>query len=70
MDEGTFASLVDFDLYWHPEALKESDKFCNNDLIAALDYKEAGYFQDIPTIHADLGELVAGLKEGRETFEE
>ncbi|MHA2079010.1 MAG: hypothetical protein ACW99X_15570 [Candidatus Thorarchaeota archaeon] len=29
-----------------------------------------GYFQDIPTIYADLGELVAGHKKGRQTSEE
>ena len=31
---------------------------------------EIGYFQDIPPIYADLGELVAGKKPGRETSEE
>ena len=30
-------------------------------------YQEVGYFQDIPPIHADLGELVTGQKPGRET---
>ena len=30
MDEGTFASLVDFDSYWHPDAMNESDKFCTD----------------------------------------
>lgn len=70
MEEGAFASLVDFDSYWHPEALKESDKFCTDDIPQLLHYKDAGYFQDIPPIYADLGELVAGQKAGRETSEE
>ena len=65
-DEGTFASLVDFDSYWHPAALKEATKFCTDDLAQLLHYQEAGYFQDIPPIHADLGELVTGAKPGRE----
>jgi ornithine cyclodeaminase/alanine dehydrogenase-like protein (mu-crystallin family) len=69
-DEGGFASLVDFDSYWHPEALKEADKFCTDDVAQLLHYREAGYFQDIPPIHADLGELVTGAKPGRETAEE
>ena len=69
-DEGTFASLVDFDSYWHPEALKESSKFCTDDLAQLLHYREAGYFQGIPPIHADLGELVTGQKPGRETASE
>jgi ornithine cyclodeaminase/alanine dehydrogenase len=70
MDEGTFASLVDFDSYWHPEALKESSKFCTDDTAQLKHYQEIGYFSDIPPVHADLGELVAGIKLGREASEE
>jgi ornithine cyclodeaminase/alanine dehydrogenase len=70
MDSGAFASLVDFDSYWHPDALKEVDKFCTDDIAQLLHYKEAGYFQEIPPIHADLGELVFGNKSGRETKNE
>jgi len=64
---GAFASLVDFDSYWHPDAMKEADKFCTDDVPQLEHYKEVGYFQDIPPIHADLGELVTGKKPGRET---
>lgn len=67
MEAGGFASLVDFDSYWHTEALKEVDKFCTDDLTQLEHYREAGYFQGIPPIHADLGELVVGLKPGRES---
>ena len=67
MDQGAFASLVDFDSYWHPAALKEASKFCTDDVAQLNHYKEVGYFQDIPPIHADLGELVVGEKPGRET---
>ena len=67
LDEGAFASLVDFDSYWHPAALNEADKFCTDDVAQLNHYKEVGYFQDIPSIHADLGELVVGEKPGRET---
>jgi ornithine cyclodeaminase/alanine dehydrogenase-like protein (mu-crystallin family) len=70
LDEGVFASLVDFDSYWHPDAMKESSKFCTDDVAQLLHYKAMGYFQDIPPIHADLGELVAGKKVGRERPEE
>jgi len=66
-DEGAFASLVDFDSYWHPDAMKEADKFCTDDVPQLEHYKEIGYFQDIPPIHADLGGLVTGKKPGRET---
>ena len=67
MDEGAFASLVDFDSYWHPDALKEADKFCTDDIPQLEHYREAGYFQAIPPIHADLGELVTEQKPGRES---
>ena len=67
LDEGAFASLVDFDAYWHPAAMKESAKFCTDDIAQLLLYQEMGYFQDIPEIHADLGELATGQKTGRET---
>ena len=70
MDAGAFASLVDFDSYWHPDAMKESDKFCTDDIPQLQHYKQVGYFQDIPPVYADLGELVAGKKPGRQTTAE
>jgi ornithine cyclodeaminase/alanine dehydrogenase-like protein (mu-crystallin family) len=59
--------LVDFDSYWHPDAIKEVDKFCTDDIPQLQHYQEVGYFQGIPPIHADLGELVVGVKPGRES---
>jgi ornithine cyclodeaminase/alanine dehydrogenase len=70
MDEGAFASLVDFDSYWHPGAMKEAAKFCTDDVPQLRHYQEVGYFQDIPPIHADLGQLVIAQKPGRETPQE
>ncbi|HEY73820.1 MAG: ornithine cyclodeaminase family protein [Chloroflexi bacterium] len=70
MDEGAFASLVDFDSYWHPDAMKETAKFCTDDVPQLHHYEQVGYFQNIPPLHADLGELVAGQKPGRETATE
>jgi ornithine cyclodeaminase/alanine dehydrogenase len=70
MEAGAFASLVDFDSYWHPEAMRETDKFCTDDLDQLRYYEEVGYFQGIPAVHADLGELVTGRKPGRESPEE
>jgi ornithine cyclodeaminase/alanine dehydrogenase len=67
LDEGAFASLVDFDSYWHPAAIMEVDKFCTDDVPQLRHYQEVGYFQHIPPVYADLGELVAGKKPGRET---
>jgi ornithine cyclodeaminase/alanine dehydrogenase len=70
LEEGAFASLVDFDSYWHPAALKEVDKFCTDDVPQLEHYRQVGYFQDIPPIYADLGELVTGRKPGRQTIRE
>jgi ornithine cyclodeaminase/alanine dehydrogenase len=66
LDEGAFASLVDFDSYWHSDAMRESAKFCTDDSAQLLHYQTVGYFQNIPPLHADLGELVTGQKPGRE----
>jgi ornithine cyclodeaminase/alanine dehydrogenase-like protein (mu-crystallin family) len=70
LEAGAFASLVDFDSYWHPAAMKEADKFCTDDLAQLRYYESAGYFKEIPAVYADLGELVTGKKPGRETAEE
>lgn len=70
LDKGAFASLVDFDSYWAPAAMKEVDKFCTDDMKQFEYYRSAGYFQDVPPIYADLGELVAKFKPGRESAEE
>jgi len=65
LSAGAFASLVDFDSYWHPNALREVDKFCTDDVPQLEYYKAVGYFQNIPPIYADLGELLTGGKPGR-----
>jgi ornithine cyclodeaminase/alanine dehydrogenase len=70
LGEGAFASLVDFDSYWHPDALREADKFCTDDVAQLEYYRQLGYFQSVPPIHADLGQLVMQRKVGRETATE
>jgi ornithine cyclodeaminase/alanine dehydrogenase-like protein (mu-crystallin family) len=45
-------------------------KFCADDFEQLDYYKSVGYFQDIPKVYADLGEIVAGKKPGRENDEE
>jgi len=70
MDPGAFASLVDFDSYWHSDAMAEAGKFCTDDTAQLQHYQKVGYFKEIPDIHADLGELVTGKIAGRETASE
>jgi ornithine cyclodeaminase/alanine dehydrogenase len=67
---GVFASAVDFDSYWTGEALAEFDKVTTDDLAQFQYYKQAGYFQNTPDPCADLGEIAAGLKPGRERASE
>lgn len=70
LEEGAFASLVDFDSYWHPSAMGQASKFCTDDLAQLRHYQQVGYFAEIPPVHADLGELVTGQKAGRESADE
>lgn len=67
---GAFASPVDFDSYWHGEALAELDKLATDDLAQMAYYRQSGYFKDTPQPYADLGQIAAGKKPGREHDEE
>jgi len=67
---GAFASPVDFDSYWQGLALREADKLATDDLSQMGYYRQEGYFQETPEPYADLGEIVAGKKPGRESEEE
>jgi len=67
---GGFACPVDFDSYWKPSALHGADKFCTDDTEQLFYYRKEGYFQDVPQVYADLGEIVAGKKPGRENDKE
>ena len=70
LDQGAFASLVDYDAYWQSAAMQESDRFCTDDINQFRMAQQAGYFKDIPELHADLGELASGQKPGRQTPQE
>ena len=65
--EGAFASAVDFDSYWASEALAQMDLISTDDYAQFEYYRSVGYFQHTPDPYADLGELVAGLKPGRQS---
>jgi ornithine cyclodeaminase/alanine dehydrogenase len=57
---------VDFDSYWQPGALAQFDKISTDDHVQFQYYRSVGYFQGTPEPYADLGEIVAGSKPGRE----
>lgn len=70
LSQGTFVSPVDFDSYFAPEAMAQASKFCTDDTNQLLYYQKGGYFQHIPPLHADLGEIASGKKTGREDDDE
>jgi ornithine cyclodeaminase/alanine dehydrogenase len=70
VSDGVLACPIDFDSYWKPEAMHSMQKFCTDDAEQLLYYKSTGYFKDIPSIHAELAEIVLGQKPGREREDE
>ena len=63
---GAYGSAVDFDSYWQPEALAQMSRIATDDHAQFQYYRSAGYFAHTPDPYADLGELAAGLRPGRE----
>jgi len=70
LQPGAFASAVDFDSYWKPDALSQIDKLATDDLPQFQYYREIGYFQGTPAPYASLDEIVVGRRPGREHDEE
>jgi ornithine cyclodeaminase/alanine dehydrogenase len=70
LQPGAFGSAVDFDSYWTGEALSQMDRISTDDHAQFQYYKSVGYFQSTPDPYADLGEIVAGLKPGRQSASE
>ena len=68
MKMGGLAVSLDYDAAWTSSAMKECNKFISDDVDQLLFTKKEGiYFSGIPEdIDADLGEVVAGLKPGRQ----
>jgi len=67
---GAFGSAVDFDSYWTGAALGQMDRISTDDHAQFQYYKSVGYFQQTPDPYADLGEIAAGLKPGRQNDKE
>jgi ornithine cyclodeaminase/alanine dehydrogenase-like protein (mu-crystallin family) len=68
--QGSFASAVDFDSYWTGAALAEFNKIATDDHGQFRYYRTLGYFRQTPEPYADLGEIVAGARPGRERADE
>jgi ornithine cyclodeaminase/alanine dehydrogenase len=67
---GAFASAVDFDSYFTGAAMAQMNRISTDDHAQFQYYKSVGYFQQTPEPYADLGEIVAGLKPGRQSPDE
>jgi len=70
LQPGAFGSAVDFDSYWTGAAFRQADRISTDDHAQFQYYKSVGYFQQTPDPYADLGEIVAGLKPGRQSEDE
>jgi ornithine cyclodeaminase/alanine dehydrogenase len=69
--EGALGVPLDYDSYWTPAAMKAADRFYTDDREQLLHTRHGGeYFQKIPEVYADLGEVIAGKKEGRKNAQE
>jgi alanine dehydrogenase len=68
LKKGGLGVSLDYDSAWTGRAMKECDKFVSDDISQLLHTKKEGvYFSGIPEkIYADLGELAANLKPGRQ----
>ena len=66
LQPGGYASAVDFDSYFRGPAMAQMDRISTDDHAQFQYYRSVGYFQETPEPYADLGELVAGLKPGRQ----
>ncbi len=64
--EGSLALPLDYDSYLKPEAMAAADRFYTDDTAQLLRTREGGvFFQRVPRVFADLGEVVADRKDGR-----
>jgi ornithine cyclodeaminase/alanine dehydrogenase len=67
---GALAAPVDLDTLWKAEVMQKVDKFCVDDTPQILRFKSEGYLKSLPEIYADLGEIVAKKKPGRQNDKE
>ncbi len=65
LDEGAFASAVDFDSYWQGEAQMQMDLIVTDDIPQLNYYRQSGYFKKTPNVEIEIGQIVSGKKQGR-----
>ena len=68
---GAFIAPVDFDSMWEWATFRRADKFLVDSLEEMEYFMSVGYLpHGLPELHAQIGEVVAGLKPGRESEDE
>ena len=71
IEPGAFIAPVDFDSMWEWKTFSRADKFLVDSLAEMEYFMTVGYLpHGLPKLHGELGEVVAGLKTGRETDDE
>jgi ornithine cyclodeaminase/alanine dehydrogenase-like protein (mu-crystallin family) len=71
VEPGAFLAPVDFDSLWEWETFSRADKFLVDSLDEMKYFMTVGYLpHGLPKLHGEIGEVVAGLKAGRERDDE
>ena len=71
IEPGAFLAPVDFDSYWEWKTFERSDKFLVDSLAEMEYFMTVGYLEHgLPALHGEIGEVVAGVKPGRESDDE
>lgn len=71
LKEGALCMPLESSRAWENETLFGADKFINDDLEQAKLYQTQGAFNEgIPDLYAETGEVIAGIKDGRENDKE
>jgi ornithine cyclodeaminase/alanine dehydrogenase len=69
--EGALILPVDFDSVWEWETLSGADKFVVDSIEEMEYFRTVGYLpHGLPPVHAEIGEVVAGVRPGRERDDE
>jgi ornithine cyclodeaminase/alanine dehydrogenase len=71
VEPGALLLPVDFDSYWQWKTFERADKFLVDSLAEMEYFMTVGYLENgLPPLHAEIGEVVAGVKPGRESDDE
>jgi ornithine cyclodeaminase/alanine dehydrogenase len=71
VEHGAFLAPIDFDSLWEWETFSRADKFLVDSLDEMKYFMTVGYLpHGLPELHGEIGEVVAGIKLGRESDDE